>query len=143
MTMATLQRSPLHELHARAGGKFVDFHGWELPVQFTSVMDEHQTVRRAAGLFDISHMGQILLEGPGAFSFIQHLITNDLQRTFDKGLGAYAHLCLPSGGILDDIFVYGLKDSSATQQADGRRGDRLSQGSEGSGRRGDRQLLAL
>jgi aminomethyltransferase len=111
MSAQTLQRSPLHELHAYAGGKFVDFHGWELPVQFSSVIDEHQTVRKAAGLFDISHMGQIIIEGAGAFAFIQNLITNDLQRTFDKGLGVYAHLCLPTGGVIDDIFVYGLKDS--------------------------------
>jgi aminomethyltransferase len=109
-SVTTLQRSPLHELHAHSGAKFVDFHGWELPVQFTSVMDEHHTVRRAAGLFDISHMGQVIIEGAGAFAFIQNLITNDLQRTFDKGLGVYAHLCLPSGGIIDDIFVYGLKN---------------------------------
>jgi aminomethyltransferase len=109
--VTTLQRSPLHELHAHANAKFVDFYGWELPVQFTSVIDEHTTVRRAAGLFDISHMGQVVIEGPGSFAFIQHLITNDLQRTFDKGLGVYAHLCLPTGGVLDDIFVYGLRDS--------------------------------
>jgi aminomethyltransferase len=110
MTMTTLQRSPLHEMHAHAGAKFIDFYGWELPVQFTSIMDEHQAVRKAAGLFDISHMGQVIIEGPGAFDFIQHLITNDLQRTFDKHLGVYAHLCLPTGGVIDDIFVYGLKD---------------------------------
>src|SRR5258706_10075522 len=111
MTMTTLQRSPLHELNAHAGAKFVDFHGWELPVQFVSIMEEHNAVRQAAGLFDISHMGQVLIEGPGAFAFIQNLITNDLQRPFDKGLGVYAHLCLPTGGVIDDIFVYGLKES--------------------------------
>src|SRR5688572_11232628 len=103
MTMTTLQKSPLRELHIHAGGKLVDFHGWELPVQFSSVIDEHQAVRKAAGLFDISHMGQIIIEGDGAFAFIQKLITNDLQRTFDKGLGVYAHLCLPTGGVIDDI----------------------------------------
>jgi len=124
--MSALQRSPLHELHTHAGGKFIDFYGWELPVQFTSIIDEHMTVRRAAGLFDISHMGQVMIEGAGAFDFLQNLITNDLQRTFDKGLGVYAHLCLPNGGVIDDIFVYGLK-ASATQSADGRRksGDRF------------------
>ena len=108
--MAILQRSPLRELHVHAGAKLVDFHGWELPVQFTSVIDEHNTVRKAAGLFDISHMGQVIIEGEGAFAFIQNMITNDLQRTLDKGLGVYGHLCLPNGGVIDDIFVYGLKD---------------------------------
>jgi aminomethyltransferase len=111
MTSVTLRRSPLRELHEHAGGKFVDFNGWELPVQFTSIMDEHMATRQAAGMFDISHMGQVIIEGSGAFKFIQHLITNDLQRTLDKGLGVYGHLCLPSGGVIDDIFVYGLRES--------------------------------
>lgn len=106
----TLRRSPLHEWHARSGAKFIDFHGWELPVQFSSVMDEHQTTRKAAGLFDISHMGQVMIEGRGAFDFIQRLITGDLRRTLEKNLGTYAHLCLTSGGVIDDIFVYGTKD---------------------------------
>ncbi len=121
MTMtAQLRRSPLHDLHVHSGAKFIDFHGWELPVQYTSIIDEHQTTRQAAGTFDISHMGQIIIEGPGAFDFIQKLITGDLQRTLDKGFGVYGHMCLPTGGIIDDIFVYGLKEPSATQQADAR-----------------------
>ena len=111
MTATTLRRSPLHDLHVHSGGKFIDFGGWELPVQYTSIMDEHQTTRQTAGLFDISHMGQIIIEGSGAFSFIQKLMTGDLQRTLDKGLGVYGHMCLPMGGVIDDIFVYGLKDS--------------------------------
>jgi aminomethyltransferase len=112
MTSATaLRRSPLHEVHAHYGAKFIDFYGWELPVQYTSIMDEHQTTRQAAGLFDISHMGQVMIEGPSAFDFIQKLITGDLQRTFDKGLGVYGHLLLPTGGIIDDIFVYGMKEA--------------------------------
>jgi len=118
MTMTLLQTSPLRELHLHAGAKLVDFHGWELPVQFTSIIDEHQAVRTAAGLFDISHMGQLIIEGEGAFEFIQGLITNDLRRTFDKGLGVYAHLCQPDGGVIDDIFVYGLKATAAQQSQD-------------------------
>ena len=106
---APSRRSPLHDWHAMAGAKFIDFHGWVLPVQYTSILDEHQAVRQAAGLFDISHMGQILIEGAGAFAFLQRVMTGDLQRTFDKGLGIYSHLCLPTGGVIDDIFVYGLK----------------------------------
>ncbi len=112
-TSAELQRSPLHELHLLAGAKLVDFHRWHLPVQYTSVMDEHLAVRRAAGIFDISHMGQILVSGPKAFDFLQNLITGDLKRTVEKGLGVYGHLCRPTGGVIDDIFVYG---SSTAQE---------------------------
>jgi len=109
--MTELRQSPLHELHAHAGAKFIDFYGWQLPVQYTSIIDEHLAVRQAAGLFDISHMGQIMLEGPGAFDLIQHLMTGDLTRTFEKGLGVYGHMCLATGGVIDDIFVYGIKES--------------------------------
>lgn len=106
-----LRRSPFHEWHQGSGAKLIDFYGWELPVQYTSIMDEHATVRQAAGLFDISHMGQILIEGDGAFACIQNLITGDLTRAAEKGLGVYGHLCLPTGGVIDDVFVYGLKDA--------------------------------
>jgi aminomethyltransferase len=122
----TVRQSPLHALHAHAGGKIVDFHGWALPVQYTSILDEHRAVREAAGMFDISHMGQITLTGPKAFDFLQSLITNDLRRTLGKGLGVYAHLLRPSGGVIDDIFVYGLPNgqefflvvNSATHEKD-------------------------
>jgi len=111
MSISTeLRRSPLHDLHVQSGAKFIDFYGWQLPVQYTSIIDEHQATRHAAGLFDISHMGQIVIEGSGAFDFIQNLITGDLQRTLDKGFGVYGHMCLPTGGVIDDIFVYGLKE---------------------------------
>lgn len=112
MTSTTTPRSsPLHELHLLSAAKFIDFHGWQLPVQYTSIMDEHNATRNAAGLFDISHMGQVIIEGSGAFAFIQKLITGDLKRTVEKGLGVYGHMCLPTGGVIDDVFVYGLKDS--------------------------------
>jgi aminomethyltransferase len=108
MSAATAaQLSPFHDLHQSLGAKLIDFHGWMLPVQYTSVMEEHQAARQAAGLFDISHMGQVLVSGPGALGFLQRLVTNDLRRGVEKGLGTYAHLCLPSGGVIDDIFVYG------------------------------------
>ncbi len=111
MNSTTLKRSPLHEWHERSGARLIDFYGWELPVQYTSIMDEHHAVRQAAGMFDISHMGQIMIEGDGAFAFIQNLITGDLTRTAERGLGTYGHMCLPTGGVIDDVFVYGLKDS--------------------------------
>ncbi|MFA5975548.1 MAG: glycine cleavage system aminomethyltransferase GcvT [Elusimicrobiota bacterium] len=107
----TLQRSPLHDLHVAAGARLIDFYGWHLPVQYTSIIDEHQTVRQAAGLFDISHMGQLLVSGSKAFDFLQSLTTSDMRRTWDKGIGVYAHLCRPEGGVIDDIFVYGRKSA--------------------------------
>ncbi len=110
-TAAAPLQSPLHNLHLQAGAKMIDFHGWLLPVQYSGILDEHNSVRKAAGLFDISHMGQVIIEGPKAFDFIQNLITNDLQRTFDKGLGVYGHMLKPDGTVIDDIFVYGLKES--------------------------------
>lgn len=122
----TLRRSPLHDLHVAAGAKLIDFHGWQLPVQYTSVIDEHQAVRQAAGLFDISHMGQILISGPKALDFLQSLTTGDVRRASDRGRGVYGHLCLPDGGVIDDLFVYGRKAAqeffvvvnSATHQKD-------------------------
>ncbi len=105
---ATRRKTPLFDLHAQDHAKFIDFHGWELPVQYTSIMDEHHSVRHAAGLFDISHMGQIMVQGPGAFGFLQRLTTGDIRRTLEKGVGVYAHLLRPSGGVIDDVFVYGL-----------------------------------
>jgi aminomethyltransferase len=105
-TAANVRQSPLHDLHLLAGARMIDFHGWMLPVQYTSVIEEHHTVRQAAGLFDISHMGQLLVTGPKAFDFMQGLVTGDLRRSVDKGVGVYGHLCLPTGGVIDDIFVY-------------------------------------
>ena len=101
-----IQKSPLHALHEQLGAKLIDFHGWMLPVQYSSVMEEHHATRQAAGIFDISHMGQVHVSGTQAFDFLQRLITGDLKRGVDKGLGTYGHLCRPSGGVIDDIFIY-------------------------------------
>src|SRR6476646_10821364 len=98
--MTELKKSPLNDWHALAGAKFIDFYGWQLPVQYTSIIDEHTATRQAAGLFDISHMGQVMIEGPGAFDFIQNLITGDVTRAAERSLGVYGHMCLPNGGII-------------------------------------------
>ena len=91
------------------GGKIVDFHGWELPVQFTTITQEHTAVREKAGLFDISHMGQVFVWGPDAESFLQGLVTNDVRRaTLSKGV--YAHLLNEKGGVIDDIFIYHVEE---------------------------------
>src|ERR1700760_4725576 len=105
-TSVDIARSPLHAQHEKLGAKLIDFHGWMLPVQYSSIMEEHHATRQAAGIFDISHMGQVMVTGPKAFDFLQRLITSDLKRGVDKGLGTYGHLCRPSGGVIDDIFIY-------------------------------------
>src|SRR5256885_9842013 len=74
-----LNRTPLFEAHQKLGGKLIEFGGWEMPVQYTSILDEHQAVRTAAGLFDISHMGEVLVGGPAAESFLNQTLTNDLR----------------------------------------------------------------
>lgn len=98
-------RTPLYEEHVRAGGKMVDFHGWDLPVQYGGIIEEHETVRNAAGLFDVSHMGELLVEGRDAGEFIQGMITNDISNTKD-GQAVYSPICYPDGGTVDDLIVY-------------------------------------
>jgi glycine cleavage system T protein (aminomethyltransferase) len=103
----SLKRTPLFELHREAGAKFVDFGGWEMPVQYTGIIDEHRAVRTAVGLFDVSHMGEIEVRGPRALEVIQRVTTNDAS-TLDLGQVQYSTLCYPHGGIVDDLTVYRL-----------------------------------
>lgn len=105
----TLQRTPLYDRHVSAGARMVEFGGWEMPVQYTGIIDEHNTVRNAAGLFDISHMGEFELRGPDALAFLQHVITQDIS-SIPEGQSNYGLLCRPDGGIVDDVFVYHLPD---------------------------------
>jgi glycine cleavage system T protein (aminomethyltransferase) len=100
-----MQQTPLTEWHRAAGAKLVDFAGWEMPLSYSGVIDEHETVRRSAGLFDISHMGRIAVEGPAAEAFLQRLVTRDLAAMAD-GSARYALVCNESGGVLDDVVVY-------------------------------------
>jgi len=83
----------------------VDFAGWEMPVQYRGILDEHRAVRRAAGLFDVSHMGEVVVRGSGAFAFLQRLVTNDISR-MSPGRVVYSPMCYPSGGVVDDLLVY-------------------------------------
>jgi aminomethyltransferase len=100
-----MKRTPLHEAHVALHAKLVDFAGWEMPLQYTGVVDEYHAVRTAAGLFDVSHMGRISVSGPGALSFLQRVTTNNVAKlaVFDSH---YSMVCNPTGGIKDDIFVY-------------------------------------
>ena len=102
-----MKRTPLYAAHQRLGGKLIEFGGWEMPVQYSSITDEHLAVRQAAGLFDISHMGEVLIDGPGAEAFLNHVLTNDL-RKLAPGQGQYTLLCNGRGGVIDDLYAYRL-----------------------------------
>ena len=102
-----MNRTPLYAAHQALGARFVDFGGWEMPVQYTGILDEHQAVRQRAGLFDVSHMGEIELRGRHAIAAAQELTVNDLGRLRD-GQAQYSLLCRPSGGVVDDIMVHRL-----------------------------------
>jgi aminomethyltransferase len=102
-----LKRTPLHAAHQRLGARLVEFGGWEMPVHYAGIMDEHLAVRRAAGLFDISHMGEVRVEGPGALGFLNRTLTNDLGR-LSPGHGQYTLLCNSQGGTIDDLYAFRL-----------------------------------
>ncbi len=102
-----MKRTPLYAAHQRLGGRLIEFGGWEMPVQYTSITDEHLAVRKAAGLFDISHMGEVLINGPGAEGFLNHVLTNDI-RKLAPGQGQYTLLCNERGGAIDDLYAYRL-----------------------------------
>jgi aminomethyltransferase len=103
----SLKRTPLHEAHRALGARMVPFGGWEMPVQYTSIIEEHRAVRTRAGLFDVSHMGEVDLSGPGALPLAQHLVTNDVER-LTTGQALYTPMCTPAGGIIDDLLIYRL-----------------------------------
>ncbi len=103
--MSELQRTPLRDFHAAHGGRLVDFAGWEMPVQYRSILEEHKAVRRAAGLFDVSHMGEVDVRGPDAARFLNRLVTNDVAKLY-PGRVLYSPMCYPTGGVVDDLLVY-------------------------------------
>ncbi len=100
-----MKHTPIFEGHVTAGAKLVDFAGWEMPIQYSGVVDEYQAVRRKAGLFDVSHMGRIVVSGGEALPFLQRLTTNDVS-TLAPLQSQYSMVCNHEGGIKDDIFVY-------------------------------------
>ena len=104
-----LKRTPLYAAHQKLGGKLIEFGGWEMPVQYTSIMDEHLAVRQAAGIFDISHMGEVTVSGTGAAEFLNHVLTNDI-RKLTPGHGQYTLLCNERGGAIDDLYAYQLSE---------------------------------
>ncbi len=119
----TVQKTALYEACLKAGAKMVDFHGWMLPMQFEGILAEHKAVREAAGIFDVSHMGQVFVKGKDAYKFLQSVTTNNFKNI--KGAGAYAHVLNDEGGIIDDVIAFCLGEeeflivvNSATTQKD-------------------------
>ncbi|HMP61454.1 MAG TPA: glycine cleavage system aminomethyltransferase GcvT, partial [Gemmatales bacterium] len=106
--MAELLQTPLHAWHCAQGARLVDFAGFHMPVQYKSIVEEHQAVRQGVGLFDISHMGRLTFSGPDALRFLQTLFTNDVE-SMKPGQARYGLLCNEAGGILDDVLIYRLE----------------------------------
>jgi aminomethyltransferase len=105
---AALRRTPLYDRHVAAGGKVVPFAGWEMPVQYAGIKEEHLAVRGSCGVFDVSHMGEIITTGPDALDLLQHLLSNDVEQLAVGG-AQYSVLCREDGGVLDDLFTYRLE----------------------------------
>jgi aminomethyltransferase len=103
----SLKRTPLHAAHVKVGARMVEFGGWDMPVQYTGIIEEHRRVRSAVGLFDVSHMGEFEVEGPAALAALQTLTTNDVA-TLEIGQVQYSLLPYPHGGLVDDLTVYRL-----------------------------------
>ncbi len=106
--MATASRTPIHAQHAAAGAKLVDFAGWEMPLHYGSQIEEHHAVRRDAGVFDVSHMLVLDIEGEGARAFLRRALANDVARLRRPGKALYSCMLAEDGGILDDLIVYWL-----------------------------------
>ena len=109
MAAQALRRTPLYEEHKALGARLVDFAGWEMPVQYEGIKAEHEAVRTAAGLFDVSHMGEVVIRGPQAEEAVQRLVTRDVSR-LSVGQAGYAAVCYESGGTVDDVLVYRTPD---------------------------------
>jgi aminomethyltransferase len=101
----SVKKTALYKVHEKYGGKIINFSGFALPVQYEGIMEEHQAVRTAAGILDVSHMGEIEIKGPDAFDFIQNLVTNDINLLEDNQV-LYTMMCSETGGVVDDLLVY-------------------------------------
>src|SRR5438094_3452895 len=146
----TLLRTPLHGRHVELGARLVPFAGWEMPVQYEGVIPEHRAVRADCGVFDVSHMGELEVEGPLARELLQGLLSNDLDR-IGPGQAQYTLLTNESGGIIDDLIAYRLDRfrymlivNASNREADFRRlKEHEIRGSEVSDRSSDYGLLAV
>lgn len=109
MTESDLKITPLHLIHEYHGAKMVQFAGFRMPVQYSGIIDEHFAVRNEAGLFDVSHMGEVMVTGESAFDYIQNLVSNDISSLYD-GKALYTVMCNKNGGIIDDLLVYRINE---------------------------------
>jgi aminomethyltransferase len=107
--MANLKRTPLFEAHQKLGARLIDFGGWEMPVQYTGIIDEHNAVRTAGGVFDISHMGEVFVRGAQAAEFLNSILTNDIKK-LSVGQAQYTLMCNERGGVVDDLYAYRIAD---------------------------------
>ncbi len=107
--MTAVRQTPLHERHLALGAKMGPFAGWDMPIQYDGVRDEHRRVRASCGVFDVSHMGQIAVSGPASAAFLATVLTNDVAR-LNVGQGQYTLVCRDDGGVIDDLIVYRLAD---------------------------------
>ncbi|MGC8636742.1 MAG: glycine cleavage system aminomethyltransferase GcvT [Athalassotoga sp.] len=108
--MMELKKTPLWSEHKRLGAKMVEFGGWEMPLQYTSIIEEHKTVRESAGIFDVSHMGEILVEGPDTLRFVDKLITNSVSK-LKNGEICYSPMCYENATIVDDLLAYRFSEN--------------------------------
>lgn len=105
----SLKRTPLYDIHVQHGARLTPFAGFEMPIQYSGIIDEHMAVRQAAGIFDVSHMGEFIVRGRRAFEYVQRLVTNDASKLHD-GKAMYTVMCRQDGGIVDDLLVYRLAE---------------------------------
>ena len=102
------KQTVLHDRHIELGAKMVDFAGWHMPVQYTSIIEEHNTVRESVGIFDVSHMGEIIVKGPDSLKFLNKIVPQDISKlTDDKAI--YCQLTNKTGGVIDDLIIYKLE----------------------------------
>ena len=110
MSSTATKKTPLYDEHVRRGAKMISFGDWIMPVQYTSIVDEHQTVRNNVGVFDISHMGQFVVSGKGAANWLNTMLTNNIQK-LEVGQGQYTFLLNERGGVIDDLIAYRIEDA--------------------------------
>ncbi|MGG3691973.1 glycine cleavage system aminomethyltransferase GcvT [Heyndrickxia ginsengihumi] len=110
MFVTKLKRTPLFDVYHEYGGKTIDFGGWELPVQFSGIQKEHEAVRTKAGLFDVSHMGEVIVEGKDSLRYLQKMVTNNVEN-LKTGYAQYTAMCYENGGTVDDLLIYQLAEN--------------------------------
>jgi len=105
-----MKKTAFNELHKKYGAKLVEFAGYEMPIQYSSIIAEHKAVRNSVGVFDVSHMGEVFITGDKALDFVQYITINDASKLF-PGRVQYSAMCYPDGGIVDDLLVYRISDN--------------------------------